>query len=95
MNEDYKDVIAYHIKLIWDNDEGSHLYIQELIRDADQWTELADALADFYEESIDFVLRETPSASIGHSLVAEICMYVVGKDIFDNIARSYWQDKEE
>ena len=94
MNEDYKDVIAYHIKLIWDNDEGSHLYIQELIRDADQWTELADALADFYEESIDFVLRETPSASIGHSLVAELCLNP-GMSVFDEIARVYWQDKEE
>ena len=95
MNEDYRDVIAYHIRLIWDNDEGSHLYIQELIKGADDWPTLADALADFYEESIDFVLRETPSSSIGHTLVAEICMYVVGKDIFDSIARTYWQDKEE
>lgn len=94
MTTDYVDLTAYHIRLVWDNDEYAHLYIQELIRDADGVWNLSMALADFYEESIDFVLRETPSASIGHSLVAELCLNP-GMSVFDEIARVYWQDKEE
>lgn len=95
MHDTYQQALEYHIRLIWDNDEGSHLYIQELIKGADDWPELSDALRDFYEESIDFILRETPSNSIGHALVAEICMYVVGRDVFDSIARTYWEDKDD
>jgi len=94
MEDTYEQALSYHIRLMWDNDEGSHLYIQQLINNADDWTDLADSLSEFYDESIDAVLRETPSNSIGHMLVTEICSYVIGKDIFDDIARVYWRDKE-
>ena len=92
MTTDYVDLMAYHIRLIWDNDEYAHLYVQELVRDADSISVLSDALNDFYHESIDFVLRETPSQSIGHMLVAELCLNP-GTSVFDEIARVYWQDK--
>lgn len=89
----YPEQMAYDITLMWSNDYDVYKYIQTLIDEADDWPVLSDALSDFYEESIDFVLRHTPEQSIGHMLVGEIC-YHIGRDVFDSIARDYWDERK-
>lgn len=84
----------WDIRIIWDNDESAHEYVRQLVKEADDVWTLSEALSDFYEESIDFILRESPKHSIGNMLVAQICLHP-GRDVFDRIASVYWTEKKE
>ena len=90
----WQEQMSYDIRLIWDNDYDTYNTIQVLIDEADEKVDLVHALADFYEESIDFILRETPEQSIGNMLVGQIC-YNPGLSVFDDIADVYWRERKE
>lgn len=89
----WQEQMAYDIRIVWDNDEDTHNTIQVLIDESDHIVDLVNALADFYEESIDFILRETPEQSIGNALVRQICLNP-GMSVFDQIAAAYWRDRK-
>lgn len=89
----WQEQMAYDIRIVWDNDEDTHRTIQMLIDEADHVVDLAHALNDFYEDSIDFILRETPHRWIGNALVGQICTNV-GMSVFDQIAHGYWRDRK-
>lgn len=92
MNTTWQEQLSYDIRLVWDNDHDTYDTIQVLIDESDsKWT-LSLALADFYEESIDFILRETPAQSIGNALVSQIC-YNPGMSVFEDIADLYWRER--
>lgn len=89
----WQEQLSYDIRLVWDNDYDTYNTIQVLIDEAEAEWELAGALADFYEESIDFILRETPECSIGNMLVSQIC-FNPGRSVFDEIADIYWRERK-
>lgn len=88
----WQEQLSYDIRLVWDNDYDTYNTIQVLIDEADGPYNLSLALADFYEESIDFILRETPALSIGNALVSQIC-YNPGMSVFEDIADIYWSER--
>lgn len=89
----WHEQMADDIRMVWDNDYAAYNTIQVLIDEAEHVVDLAHALNDFYEESIDFILRETPEQSIGNALVGQICLYV-GMSVFDQIAHRYWRERK-
>lgn len=90
----WQEQMSYDIRMVWDNDYDTYHTIQVLIDEADEKVDLVHALADFYEESIHFILRETPEQSIGNMLVSAIC-YNPGMSVFDEIADVYWRERKE
>jgi hypothetical protein len=82
------------ISMVWDNDEGCHFYIVEMVKRASSEWELALALREFYEISIDEVLRETPERSAGNMLIREMCFYIPNS-VFDKLALEYWLSLKE
>lgn len=82
------------ISMVWDNDEGCHFYIVEMVkRSASAW-ELAQDLREFYEISIDEILRETPERAAGNMLIREMCFYLPNS-VFDKLAQEYWESMKE
>lgn len=89
----WQEQLSYDIRLVWDNDYDTYQTIQVLIDNAEAKWQLGSALSAFYEESIDFILRETPDNSIGNMLVSQIC-YNPGISVFDEIADIYWRERK-
>jgi len=90
----WQEQLSYDIRIVWDNDYDTYQTIQILINEADGPYNLALALADFYEDAIDFILRETPHQWIGNALVSQICCNV-GTSVFEDIADIYWRERRE
>lgn len=82
------------ISMVWDNDEGCHYYIVEMVKRAASEWELAQALREFYEISIDEILRETPERAAGNMLIREMCFYLP-VSVFDKLAQDYWSSMKE
>lgn len=93
MIDSWTITMADDLSMVWDNDQASHLYIQQLLAEAETPNELAYMLKEFYEESIDLVLRETPSTSVGHMLVLQVMM-CMPLSVFDMLARDYWNQNQ-
>ena len=82
------------ISMVWDNDEGCHIFIKAMVERATSEWQLADALREFYEISIDEILRETPERSAGNMLIREMCFYLP-QSVFDKLAQNYWESMKE
>jgi hypothetical protein len=82
------------ISMVWDNDEGCHIFIKAMVKRSSSAWELAQALREFYEISIDEILRETPERSAGNMLIREMCFYIP-VSVFDTLAETYWEDLKE
>jgi len=93
MIDSWTTTMADDLSMVWDNDEASHLYIGELLARSETPHELAYELKEFYEDSIDLVLRETPSSSVGHMLVLQVMM-CMPLSVFDMLANDYWNQHQ-
>jgi len=82
------------ISMVWDNDYGCYFYVRKMVeRSSSEW-ELAQALREFYEISIDEILRETPERSAGNMLIREMCFHLP-QAVFDKLAVEYWLSLKE
>ena len=82
------------ISMVWDNDEACHYYIVEMVKRASSEWQLSEALQEFYQISIDEILRETPERAAGNMLIREMCVYIP-TSVFDKLAQDYWESMKE
>lgn len=89
-----EDVIRWtnDIGMVFENHVGASWILQQMLADAHDERELTRMLWDFYEESIDAVLRETPEDAVGHWLVREFCTNLPSS-VFEQLAHEYWEAK--
>ncbi len=66
-----------------------YLYISELAKDSESLLHFADLLEAYVEDSLDYVLRETPMNSAGYSIVAGLRGLITRADI-DHVASHFW-----
>ena len=78
------------ISMVFDNHEGAHFILREIVNNCPDRHELANNLHEFYDSAIDHVLRETPDNTVGHWLVRELC-FGIPQSIFDELAYDYWE----
>jgi len=86
---DDHDRTVRDIGLIWDNDEATHIFINECVRTSDSWQMLSTKLQGFYNDAIERALNEVPESWIGHQLIREQVDYH-SRDVFDDLAHGYW-----
>lgn len=89
-----EDVLRWQndIGMVIDSHVGCQYILQQMIADAADSRDLATMLQDFYIDSIDRVLRETPEDAVGHWLVLELCTNLP-RIVFDGLAQQYWEDR--
>lgn len=89
-----EDVLRWHndIGMVLDNHVGCQYFLPEMIAKSDNAYDLATQLQEFYEESIDRVLREVPQDSVGHWFVNEMCSNLP-RYVFEMLAQQYWRHR--
>jgi hypothetical protein len=86
--------IERDISLVLDNNDDFDVVKVNLVRYADSVTDLAITLADYYYDAINRALREVPEKSLGYQLLQELS-YGIPQHIFDSIASSWWNDRQQ
>lgn len=89
-----EDVIRWKndIGMVYDNHVGCQYFLPEMLNRSTSAQELSVLLREFYEESIDRTLADTPEDSVGHWLVRELCTNLPHQ-VFDLLAEDYWRDR--
>ncbi len=76
------------IKAVFDNHTYAYLWVESLMEQGTDEESLASALRLYYDDCIDFILRETPSNAVGHRLISQMCLNIP-LAVFRRIARDY------
>lgn len=89
-----EDVLRWQneIGMVMDNHVGFQYFLPDMIARSTDSYELAQYLQDFYNDSIDAVLRDTAEDSVGHWLVREMCLNLP-RYVFEGLAQQYWEDR--
>jgi hypothetical protein len=76
------------IKVVFDNHPYAYLWVERLVEQGTDEDTLARELRRYYDDCIDFILRETPTNAVGHALISQICLNIP-LAVFRRIARDY------
>ena len=77
------------IKAVFENHPYACTWIDTLVESQLDEDALARELRLYYDDCIDFILRETPSSAVGHALISKMCVGIP-LAVFRRIARDYF-----
>ena len=93
MSDLYKDVASRSISLVFNKDETAYFWIRQLAAESDSVIELGACIHDYYVELIANTLDQGPDG-LGAMLIREMC-FGQPSSVFEDIARHYWDEREE